>query len=245
MATFSGLNLLFFSFLIASGAISVVSGTVFTIENRCPFTVWPGILTGNNGAPLNDGGFILNSGAKVDVNPPAGWSGRIWGRTDCNFDGSGAGTCVTGDCGNKLKCAGAGGVPPVTLAEFTISPSGGNDNYDVSLVDGYNIQMGITTRDGSGDCRNAKCASDLNGSCPNELRVVAGSNVVACKSACAQFGKPEYCCTGAFSTRETCPPSDYSKMFKAACPEAYSYAYDDPSSLLTCTNANYSIIFCP
>ena len=27
---------------------------------------------------------------------------------------------VTGDCGGVLKCAGAGGAPPATLAEFTL-----------------------------------------------------------------------------------------------------------------------------
>ncbi|CAF1926840.1 unnamed protein product [Brassica oleracea var. botrytis] len=244
MANFSGSHLLFFSVIIATGTLSVVSGTVFTIVNSCSFNVWPGVLTGN-GAQLNDGGFLLTPGASVDLTAPAGWSGRIWGRTGCNFDGSGAGRCLTGDCGNKLKCAGAGGVPPVTLAEFTIGNGGGQDFYDVSLVDGYNVQMGITTRDGSGDCQNVGCVSDLNGSCPNELRVMDGGNVVACKSACAAFNKPEYCCTGAFDKPETCPPTDYSRIFKAACPKAYSYAYDDASSTFTCTNANYSVVFCP
>ncbi|KAF8104212.1 hypothetical protein N665_0176s0023 [Sinapis alba] len=247
MARFSGLQLLFFSFIIATGTISVVSGTVFTIMNSCSFTVWPGILTGDNGVQLNDGGFELAPGASIDVTAPAGWSGRVWGRTGCNFDASGAGSCLTGDCGNKLKCAGAGGVPPVTLAEFTIGTGGGKDNYDVSLVDGYNVQMALTTRDGTGDCQNGGCVSDLNGSCPNDQRVMdGGNNVVACKSACAAFNKPEYCCTGAFDKPETCPPTELSKIFKAACPRAYSYAYDDRNtSLFTCTNANYSIVFCP
>lgn len=31
-----------------------------------------------------------------------------------------------------------------TLAEFTLSASDGNDWYDVSLVDGYNLPMRIT-----------------------------------------------------------------------------------------------------
>ncbi|KAG2251154.1 hypothetical protein Bca4012_098626 [Brassica carinata] len=217
MAKFSGLHLLFFSFIIATDAVSVVSGTVFTIQNSCSFPGWPGILTGNGGAQLNDGGLTLNPGASIDVSAPAGWSGRIWGRTGLRH------------CGNKLRCAGAGGVPP-------------KDFYDVSLVDGYNVQMGVTTRGGSGDCQNIGCVADLNGRCPNELRVMDGANVVACKSACEAFCKPEYCCTGAFNTPETCPPTDYSRIFKEACPKAY--AYDDASSTFTCANANYSIIFC-
>ena len=35
------------------------------------------------------------------------------------------------------------GVIPVTLAEFTLSSSSGQTFYDISLVDGYNIPLGI------------------------------------------------------------------------------------------------------
>jgi hypothetical protein len=38
-----------------------------------------------------------------------------------------------------LSCNGAGGVPPVTLAEITLNGAGGLDFYDVSLVDGFNV----------------------------------------------------------------------------------------------------------
>ncbi|KAL0699698.1 hypothetical protein Bca4012_055820 [Brassica carinata] len=245
MVNSSRLHLLFFFFIIATGAASLVSSTEFTIQNSCNFTIWPGFLTGNGGAQLKYGGFTLSRGTSVGVTLPAGWSGRIWGRTGCKFDESGAGRCLTGGCGNKLICAGAGGVPPVTLAEFTIGNGGAKHFYGVSLVDGYNVQMGITTRGGSGDCQNIGCVADLNRRCPKELRVMDRGNVVACKSACEAFGKPEYCCTGAFNKPETCPPTNYSRIFKRACPKAYSYAYDGASSSFTCANANYSIIFCP
>ena len=36
-----------------------------------------------------------------------------------------------------------GGQPPATLAEFTLNGWGNQDYYDVSLVDGYNLQMSI------------------------------------------------------------------------------------------------------
>ncbi|CAH2079248.1 unnamed protein product [Thlaspi arvense] len=42
-------------------------------------------------------------------------------------------------------------------------------------------------------------ATDLNANCPTDLRVLDGGNVVACKSACEAFNKPEYCCTGPFN----------------------------------------------
>ncbi|CAI0400462.1 unnamed protein product [Linum tenue] len=32
---------------------------------------------------------------------------------------------------------------------------------------------------------------------------------------------------------------------QAACPRAYSYAYDDPTSISTCTGGNYLVTFCP
>ncbi|XP_019058081.1 PREDICTED: pathogenesis-related protein 5-like, partial [Tarenaya hassleriana] len=180
---------------------------------------------------------------------PPGWPGRFWARTGCNFDPSGQGNCLTGDCGGVLKCIG-GGAPPVTLAEFTVATAGDSaskDFYDVSLVDGYNVEMGIRAVGGSGDCQYAGCVSDVNAICPSELRVMelATGQVAACKSACAAFNTPEFCCTGDHSTPETCSPTQYSAMFKNACPSAYSYAYDDASSTRTCSGSDYLITFCP
>lgn len=221
-----------------------VSGTVFTVVNKCSETIWPGVLTGSGGASLANGGFALTPGQSAPLNAPAGWSGRFWGRTGCNFDSSGAGSCATGDCAHGLMCESAGGVPPVSLAEFTIG--GDKDFYDVSLVDGYNVPLSITTSGGTGDCRTAGCVADLRSSCPAVLSV-GGSDgrVIAFKSACAAFGTPEYCCTGDHSTPQTCSPNQYSQVFKAACPTAYSYAYDDATSTFTCSNADYTITFCP
>ncbi|KHN40889.1 Thaumatin-like protein [Glycine soja] len=58
------------------------------------------------------------------------------------------------------------------------------------------------------------------------------------------FNKPEYCCTGYFNSPKKCQPTSYSKVFKASCPQAYSYAYDDATSTFTCQGANYLIRFC-
>ncbi|XVF35949.1 hypothetical protein REPUB_Repub19eG0015900 [Reevesia pubescens] len=142
---------------------------------------------------------------------------------------------------SQLECNGKGASPPATLAEFTIG-SGTQDFYDVSLVDGYNLPMIVEPSGGSGPCLSTGCVNDLNRQCPNELRVGSGE---ACKSACEAFGTPEYCCSGAFATPDTCKPSVYSEMFKAACPRSYSYAYDDATSTFTCTGADYTITFCP
>eukprot|EP01018_Ginkgo_biloba_P038872 Gb_39066 [translate_table: standard] len=228
--------------MLSTGA-DEVSGAVFTVVNKCAHTVWPGVLTGSGGAVLGEGGFTLEPGKSLAITAPGGWSGRFWGRTGCNFDASGAGSCTTGDCGKVLKCNHAGGVPPVSLAEFTLG--GAKDFYDVSLVDGYNVPLSISAVGGSGDCRTAGCTSDLMGKCPSELSVSSDGQVIACKSACAAFGTPQYCCTGDHGSPQTCSPTQYSQIFKAACPTAYSYAYDDPTSTFTCANADYTITFCP
>ncbi|MCO5611297.1 hypothetical protein L7F22_065549 [Adiantum nelumboides] len=98
----------------------------------------------------------------------------------------------------------------------------------------------------SGNCSPAGCTRDLNSACPSALQVKHGDNTIACKSACAAFSSPEYCCTGTFGSPQTCKPTDYSRIFKDRCPTAYSYAFDDASSTFTCTNPEgYYITFCP
>ncbi|KAK4775348.1 hypothetical protein SAY86_010283 [Trapa natans] len=217
-------------------------GATFTFVNRCEYTVWPGILA-NAGSPrLGSTGFELQKGSSRSFQAPTGWSGRFWGRTGCKFDGSGSGTCQTADCGSgQVECNGLGAAPPATLAEFTLG-TGGQDFYDVSLVDGYNLQMVVEPSNGLGDCTTTGCLADLNQQCPTELKAEGGS---ACKSACGAFGSPEYCCSGAYSTPATCRPTIYSEMFKAACPRSYSYAYDDATSTFTCSGADYTVTFCP
>ncbi|KAJ4714198.1 Thaumatin [Melia azedarach] len=211
----------------------------FTFVNKCDYTVWPGIL-GN--PKLDSTGFELPKGSSRSFQAPTGWSGRFWGRTGCNFDSSGHGSCSTADCGSgEIECNGAGATPPATLAEFTLG-SGSQDFYDVSLVDGYNLPIIVEGNGGSGACSTTGCVTDLNRSCPNELRAQGGA---ACRSACEAFGNPEYCCSGAYNTPATCKPSMYSNIFKNACPKSYSYAYDDATSTFTCTGADYTITFCP
>ncbi|XP_020115146.1 thaumatin-like protein 1b [Ananas comosus] len=240
------LPLLIFS--LFSGVSAVAT---FTIANNCRYAVWPGILSSAGAAPLATTGFALAPGEARAVDAPAGWSGRIWGRTLCGGGGGGgAFSCATGDCGSgAIECSGGGAAPPATLAEFTLDGSGSNDFYDVSLVDGYNIPMLVAPQGGSGpNCRPTGCLADLNGVCPSDLKVVVGGEGVACRSACDAFGAPQYCCSGAYGSPSTCGPTSYSLFFKNACPRAYSYAYDDATSTFTCaaaTASSYIITFCP
>ncbi|CAL5063142.1 unnamed protein product [Urochloa decumbens] len=228
-------------FLILSFFQGAVAGITFTFTNRCGGTVWPGVLANSGSSPLETTGFALAAGEARSLSAPAGWSGRFWARTGCAFDASGKGSCATGDCGSgEVECRGRGAAPPATLAEFTL---GGKDYYDVSLVDGYNLPMVVEAA--AAGCPVTGCVADLNDRCPAELRAGQGA-ARACRSACEAFGTPEYCCSGQFGNPDTCRPSVYSQVFKAACPRSYSYAYDDATSTFTCAGGtDYSITFCP
>uniref|UniRef100_A0A2N9FQU3 Thaumatin-like protein n=1 Tax=Fagus sylvatica TaxID=28930 RepID=A0A2N9FQU3_FAGSY len=235
--------------LLLSTPPGVIS-TTFTIVNKCDYTVWPGILSSAGVAALSTTGFALQKDESKTITAPTSWGGRFWGRTLCSQDSTGSNfSCVTGDCGTgKMECSGRTAMPPATLAEFTLDGYGGMDFFDVSLVDGYNIPMLVVPQGGTGqNCTSIGCVSDLNESCPSELKVMStdGGDSVACKSACEAFNQPQYCCSGAYGTPDTCKPSTYSQVFKTACPHAYSYAYDDKTSTFTCASADYTITFCP
>ncbi|XP_021748376.1 pathogenesis-related protein 5-like [Chenopodium quinoa] len=231
----------FIFFLLSIGRWRISEASrVFTLTNDCRETIWPAIIPGDS---FLGGGFPLKQGQSRVFTAPIGWSGRIWARTGCNFDQSGNGTCATGACGTSLKC-GAAGKPPATLAEFTLAKV---DFYDVSLVDGFNIPVSIKPLHGAGNCTTAGCNQDLRKNCPKELSVKDPndrSKTVACRSACDVFDTDEYCCRGLYGGPSVCHPTYYSKLFKQACPTSYSYAYDDPTSIFTCTGTDYIITFC-
>ncbi|KAK2401152.1 hypothetical protein P8452_07921 [Trifolium repens] len=225
----------------------VVGGATVSFTNNCGYTVWPGTLTGDQKPQLSTTGFELAPGASNSINLPSPWSGRFWARTGCS-NNNGQFSCATADCASgQVECNGAGAIPPATLIEITVAPNGGQDFYDVSNVDGFNVPMSVTPQGGSGDCATSTCPANINSVCPAELQVTGSDgSVIACKSACLAFNTDQYCCRGSFDTAETCPPTDYSNVFESQCPAAYSYAYDDKSSTFTCFGGpSYAITFCP
>ncbi|XP_071700616.1 thaumatin-like protein 1 [Rutidosis leptorrhynchoides] len=234
---------LLIALFLATTLIYGVRSTVFTIKNNCNHAIAPGILTGS-GTPVTSG-FELGPGASNAVDISGSWSGRVWARYGCSNNG-GKFSCASGDCGSgQVECNGAGGAPPATLAEFTLSDASGKDFYDVSNVDGFNLPVSINAQ--GGGCASTDCSANINAKCPSDLAVKDGSGgTIGCKSACVAFNTDEYCCRGDFGTPQTCHPTDYSKLFKGLCPKAYSYAYDDGSSTFSCaTGGNYVITFCP
>ncbi|OAY82558.1 Thaumatin-like protein, partial [Ananas comosus] len=223
-----------------------VDGQVsFHVINKCPFRVWPAAAP-NTGHPViaDGGGFLLQPGQGKQVKAPPTWSGRFWGRTGCSFGsdwGSGSGSepagCQTGDCQGLLSCNGSIGMPPATLVEVSLQEDKSKPSfYDVSLVDGYNLPIAVSTRPADRNCLINGCTKSPNSVCPRELSVTDGSGgaVVACKSACLAFDLDVFCCRNSYGTPETCKPTMYSKMFKDACPSYFSYAYDSPPPLVNC-----------
>lgn len=249
--------------LLASAALVAAGDRKFTVTNKCSYTVWPAIFTGGgNTHPDVENGWEAAPGSSRDFNVPDTWTaGRIWARTDCNFDGSGAGSCLTGNCFGGLVCdqTQGYGMAPASLAEFTFGQgTPGVDWYDVSIVDGTNVPISIEL---SNKCSEASCPMDLNAGCPAELQgpLDAAGAVSSCKSACVanldgNAADSANCCTGSHADRGNCPSSGvkYYDYFKKACPNSYAYAFDEDSgtAMYGCdTNAegvpDYSIVFCP
>lgn len=239
MGTYFLFNICLFTLLSLSYGIQLI------IVNNCKQSIWPGILgSAGHDSPKN-GGFSLYSGEEVFLDLPDMWSGRIWARQGCCFDQHGKGTCQTGDCAGLLHCMGTGGQPPATVVEMTLgTPQNPMHFYDVSLVDGFNLPVSMGPVGGVG-CGLASCEADLNVCCPATLAVQRDGNVVGCKSACLATKNPRYCCTGEFANRASCRPTIFSNLFKAICPQAYSYAFDESTGLKKCRASRYVITFCP
>jgi hypothetical protein len=183
----------------------------FLFVNRCSQPVY----VGAQGNPLpGDGGWKMDPGATVPISAPDNLSAaRFWGRTGCGYDGNGHLVCATGDCplpahlytatNHGERCSGIGGLPPFTLAEFTLRGAGGNDFYDLSLVDGYNVPMRVEPIQGTANsAANLSATSGFNcgrptingfdyNRCPAELRLAdaAGQNL-ACMSVCTAVNRP-------------------------------------------------------
>ncbi|XP_043810376.1 osmotin-like protein OSM34 [Manihot esculenta] len=118
---------------------TTIHAATFEVVNRCSYTVWAAAIPGG--------------GKRTTM-------ARVWGRTNCNFDGNGQGQCATGDCNRVLECRGWGS-PPNTLAEYALNQPNNLDYLDISLVDGFNIPMDFSPS--TGRCRGIRCSADING----------------------------------------------------------------------------------
>jgi hypothetical protein len=124
--------------------------------NNCNSTLWIGETSSNYGGD----GWEMSAGDVTQKCVPDDWSGRFWPRTFCSFSQNGTcssvgdNCCKTGGCVGddektfSLQCKDSG-VPPVTVAEFTLQVLPQSDYYDVSLVDGGTIPIEITVTPGT------------------------------------------------------------------------------------------------
>lgn len=204
----------------------------FTVENHCSQTVWAAALPATT---FPGGGIVeMAPGYAFEVGVDNGWSGRIWGKVQCATSGA------------KLTCA--SDAFPASLAELTLTKTAtGLDFYDVSLVDGFNLPIALVAQGHAPDsahpydCGSPTCAADLNATCAQPFRDSAGGAVVACANdACKVLGDDDA------SSPDCTYPNTYTEFFKSACPQAYSYPSDDPTSTFTCKGFNdYAVVFCP
>jgi hypothetical protein len=224
------------------------------IENQCTETIWTFVDPHNmfpNSAPLE-----VAPGQTFAVGWPNKFSGRIWGRTQCTGTTSYATIqCIqtSSTLGGK-RCGGSCD----TLAEFTLTAGFHSDWYDVSLVDGFTLDLGIIQMDApwqpsstyvpgavlgaDGICGSPVCAVNLLPNCPpSQASTDANGKVVVCVNGESPKGNP---------------PNDLiPAYFKAGCPTSYSYPTDDPQSVFRCPDAedpanngvgakDYKVVFC-
>jgi hypothetical protein len=246
------------SLLLAVLVLGVVSPVAnagarkFTFVNHTRQTIWVAGWQQTPQPALARSGWVLRPDRSLQIRVPDHWNGRFWGRTGCHFDHAGNGHCQTGDCDGRFQCRSYGQIP-ATLAEYNLDSFDHLDFYDVSMVDGSNLPMYINaahartadpiSRNG---CSARGCTKPVV--CPRVLRDRLAGRTVGCLSACARFQTDQYCCRGQWSSRAACNPAkwpvDYAAVFKRAEPFAYSYAFDDPTSLFTCTGGcDYRITF--
>jgi len=194
-------------------------------------------LFSNAQAP--DRGWLLAPLSASRIAVPRGWRGKIWGRTDCEFDSRGAGVCRTGGCGCCMRCL-TGPAPPATVAEFALDAPDGNDHFSVSLAQGYNLPMTIAlVRAGARSSAarwgpSSGCVLDLRADCPIAQQVQdRDGHIVGCTGA--TFETDDRCCRGMYGPRPCgdpsvprvpCVPTPSAAHYKRRCPTAQSHAGD-------------------
>lgn len=201
-------------------------------DNICsPSTQCPNVGCGpnlnkcDNGDPIVDGGgFKMEAGSATTASTHTstvakGWQGNFWGRTGCTGSDDDL-TCDIGTCRSnfdgkgKLQCGGVGVTPPATKCEIQFDGYMGQDFYDVSFVDGFNLPILIEPVKGSYkkigrtdsqyDCTPTGSGTDLNSKILAEkpkLALKKGKDVIAVLSLCRydflnnnNVENPKYCC---------------------------------------------------
>ncbi|KAJ3119769.1 hypothetical protein HK100_000160 [Physocladia obscura] len=214
------------------------------LSNRIPATLLEFSLDASGGKDYYDisavDGFSIGIGVSVSggtkVNDPSIPVGFNCGSPVCNMD-------VSNDCPNELKSN------DPTQSNRTVLCFGINAavNDDIQralnpILETYyeNSDMrDLLAGQGCGDvCSDiGYCCSILDlrrtGTDPNTPLSEQGHGNVCLASA---WPKP---------TDSTFANIEYDKVFKNQCPDAYSWQFDDESSLFQCQNTQFELKFCP
>ncbi|XP_050266566.1 thaumatin-like protein [Quercus robur] len=199
MSIFKNLSISFF--LFATLFINFAHAARFNITNNFPYVVWAAAVPG--------GDRQLNSKESWPLDMNASTTEAAFGlELGAFFNGSGRGSCQTGDCGGLLQCQ-AYGAPPNTLAEFALNQYLNLDFFDISLVEGFNVPMDFSPTSirpyFNGCIKGITCIADINGQCPTELKTPSGYY----NNPCIVFKTDEYCCNFG-----NCGPTTFSEFFK-------------------------------
>jgi hypothetical protein len=153
------------------------------ITNNCAETLWPGLASQAGTGPDTGGFELSSRTSKsltvggdwqgrVWGRTNCSFNAAGTGPSNLNGNNGGGRACQTGDCNGVLSCVvtvcfltssvsfrcvtdNAKGDTPVTLAEFDLAggSQGTQTFYDISLVDGYNLPVGLTYIPGNDSSR--------------------------------------------------------------------------------------------
>ncbi|KAI7881567.1 Osmotin, thaumatin-like protein [Lichtheimia hyalospora FSU 10163] len=211
----------------------VVADKSVIVMNQCNHDLQVGYQT--NGEAY---GQVMSVGEGDSTELPIedGWAGRVWARKSCDVH----------------DCTLAGAANPASLAEFKMDGAEDIDYYDVSFVDGYNLPIRIEPVDMPNDqatderhCQPTFC--NQIPVCPHDLAFYHDdtNELAGCQSACSRYKEDAYCCTGDHNTPDTCTSNHFARVVKKACPDVYTYPFDDALSVYGCQAASYKVTFCP
>ncbi|GAA5978858.1 hypothetical protein JCM5350_004848 [Sporobolomyces pararoseus] len=229
-----------------------VAARDLTIKNNCDYTVWPALADIERSPDKFSGnkGWEAKSKTEGKVSVGSNWWGSVWARRNCDFDTTGAGTCITGELGGGIQ----GGMFPMTgYAEFYFNENQ-DDQYSLVFFDGFTVPISLEASVSS--CKSVECAVDIIAKCPDaKLKQFNKENVVVgCTSACVAEDSTDdsrNCCTGKYHTPESCLSGgvDFYSVFKPLCEDSVWFYFDNQNGeenhCPASENSAYTVTFCP
>ncbi|BBN03560.1 protein MpPR5b [Marchantia polymorpha subsp. ruderalis] len=216
------------TFVVWASLLTHVFGCGINIINRCPYTVTTCAQSNRDQqfkGKLNQYNLGAGQSQYLDFGSSCVWrNGAVW-------------PSVRGKCESAFVPNEANDWDVTNWAELNLNANG-LDYYDVSNVVAFTLPMMIRPTNPSQQpsgrqCGSPKCIiNDIRGFCKGNNKLI-------------QFPTGALVCQNTDGLAER-GPTDGTRIFKNACPDAYSYNFDDDTSVFACpTGTNYEVIFCP